>query len=249
MTPSSCSKTSLGYVEQGMAPVQAAFQGAAEIGFTVLSMSISLVAVFIPLLLMGGIVGRLFREFAVTLSIAIGVSLVVSLTTTPTMCAKFLATGDRGEAQSLLPRRASGSSKGSWRLYQRPELGSARTSRSTLIVTICVGVPQRLSLHHRAQGIFPAAGYRPHHGRAVQAAQDISFQAMRDKMRQFRQHRDERSGRAIRLWASPAGTRRPNQGRFFIMLKPLKQRGTCKSNISGKLPLRHCRRRHQPPAR
>src|SRR5208337_5305388 len=78
------------YVEQGMDAVQAAFKGAAEIGFTVLSMSLSLVAVFIPLLMMGGIIGRLFREFAVTLSIAIGVSLLVSLTTTPTMCAKFL---------------------------------------------------------------------------------------------------------------------------------------------------------------
>src|ERR1700746_2790399 len=81
------------YVEQGMDVVQAAFKGAAEIGFTVVSMSVSLVAVFIPLLMMGGIVGRLFREFAVTLSIAIGVSLVVSLTTTPTMCAKFLRPG------------------------------------------------------------------------------------------------------------------------------------------------------------
>src|SRR5258706_529466 len=78
------------YVEHGMDAVQAAFKGAAEIGFTVLSMSTSLVAVFIPLLMMGGIVGRLFREFAVTLSIAIAVSLLVSLTTTPTMCAKVL---------------------------------------------------------------------------------------------------------------------------------------------------------------
>jgi multidrug efflux pump len=78
------------YIEHGMEPVAAAFRGAREIGFTVLSMSTSLVAVFIPILLMGGIVGRLFREFAVTLSIAIGVSLLVSLTTTPTMCAKFL---------------------------------------------------------------------------------------------------------------------------------------------------------------
>src|SRR5438552_2364951 len=78
------------YIEQGMDPVRAAFRGASEIGFTVLSMSTSLIAVFIPILLMGGIVGRLFREFAVVLSIAIAVSLLVSLTTTPTMCAKFL---------------------------------------------------------------------------------------------------------------------------------------------------------------
>src|SRR6202043_12983 len=78
------------YVEHGMGAVEAAFKGAAEIGFTVISMSVSLVAVFIPLLMMGGIVGRLFREFAVTLSVAIGVSLVVSLTTTPMMCAYML---------------------------------------------------------------------------------------------------------------------------------------------------------------
>src|SRR5262249_30640625 len=78
------------YLEQGMTPLQAAFRGAREIGFTVLSMSVSLVAVFIPILLMSGIVGRLFREFAVVLSVAIGVSLIVSLTTTPMMCAKLL---------------------------------------------------------------------------------------------------------------------------------------------------------------
>ena len=76
------------HLEQGMRPMEAALKGAKEIGFTVLSISISLVAVFIPILLMGGIVGRLFREFAVTLSVAILVSLVVSLTTTPMMCAQ-----------------------------------------------------------------------------------------------------------------------------------------------------------------
>jgi multidrug efflux pump len=78
------------HLEQGMRPFQASLLGAKEIGFTVLSMSSSLVAVFIPILLMGGIVGRLFREFAVTLSAAIGVSMIVSLTTTPMMCARLL---------------------------------------------------------------------------------------------------------------------------------------------------------------
>src|SRR5213082_2176012 len=78
------------YLEHGMPPMEAALRGAREIGFTVVSMSVSLVAVFIPILLMGGIVGRLFREFSVTLSVAIAISLVVSLTTTPMMCAKFL---------------------------------------------------------------------------------------------------------------------------------------------------------------
>src|ERR1019366_4120280 len=83
------------YVEQGLHPVQAALRGAREIGFTVLSMSTSLIGVFIPLLLMGGILGRLFREFAVTMSVAIGMSLLVSLTTTPMMCAKFLRGADQ----------------------------------------------------------------------------------------------------------------------------------------------------------
>src|SRR6202040_456351 len=83
------------HIEEGVRPVDAAFQGAREIGFTVLSMSTSLVAVFLPILLMGGIVGRLFREFAVTLSVAIAVSLLVSLTVTPMMCAKFLRSADK----------------------------------------------------------------------------------------------------------------------------------------------------------
>src|SRR5258706_4841766 len=78
------------YLEQGMRPMEAALKGAREVGFTVISISMSLVAVFIPILLMGGIVGRLFREFAVTLSTAILVSLIVSLTTTPMMCSRLL---------------------------------------------------------------------------------------------------------------------------------------------------------------
>ena len=76
------------HIENGMKPMAAAFRGAEEIGFTVLSMSISLIAVFIPILMMGGIVGRLFREFAVVLAVAIAMSLVVSLTATPMMCAQ-----------------------------------------------------------------------------------------------------------------------------------------------------------------
>src|SRR5262249_26012670 len=78
------------HVEDGMPPLQAALQGSQEIGFTIISISVSLVAVFIPLLLMGGIVGRVFREFAVTVTVAIAVSVAVTLTLTPTLCAKFL---------------------------------------------------------------------------------------------------------------------------------------------------------------
>ena len=88
--PSSCSRTSRRHLDEGRTPLEAALAGSREVGFTVLSMSLSLVAVFIPLLFMGGLVGRLFREFAVTLSVAVAVSLVVSLTTTPMLCARFL---------------------------------------------------------------------------------------------------------------------------------------------------------------
>ena len=97
------------HIEEGMPRLQAALRGAREVGFTVLSISLSLIAVFLPILLMGGILGRLFREFAVTLSIAILVSLVISLTTTPMMCALFLKTdrarGPEGRP-SLFERRA-----------------------------------------------------------------------------------------------------------------------------------------------
>ena len=95
------------YLEMGMKPFDAAMKGSKEIGFTVLSMSTSLIAVFIPILLMGGIVGKLFREFAVTLSVAIAVSLLVSLTTTPMLCARFLKSRDESRhGRSIAPRRA-----------------------------------------------------------------------------------------------------------------------------------------------
>ncbi len=90
------------HIEGGMKPYPAALLGAREIGFTVVSMSTSLMAVFIPILLMGGIVGRLFHEFAVTLSAAIAVSMVVSLTTTPMLCARFLKAHDPGSHGSCI---------------------------------------------------------------------------------------------------------------------------------------------------
>src|SRR5712672_1241432 len=125
------------YVEQGMDAVQAAFKGASEIGFTVLSMSTSLVAVFIPLLLMGGIVGRLFREFAVTLSVAIAVSLLVSLTVTPTMCAKFLRPPDK-QKHGRIYRFSEKIFDGILSFYQRSLTWVLRYQPLTLVVTILV---------------------------------------------------------------------------------------------------------------
>src|ERR1700674_3537843 len=123
------------HIEDGMPPVPAAFQGAREIGFTVLSMSTSLVAVFIPLLMMGGIVGRLFREFAVTLSVAIGVSLLISLSLTPMMCAKFLRSADK-EKHGRIYRFSERIFDTMLKLYSRGLRLVLRHQPVTLLITI-----------------------------------------------------------------------------------------------------------------
>ncbi|HXY78514.1 MAG TPA: multidrug efflux RND transporter permease subunit [Candidatus Acidoferrales bacterium] len=213
------------YVEHGMDVVQAAFKGAAEIGFTVLSMSTSLVAVFIPLLLMGGIVGRLFREFAVTLSIAIGVSLLVSLTTTPTMCAKFLRPANREEKHNIFYRAsewafnkllASYSRSLKWVLAERPFTLTVTISVALLSVGLYIIVPK---------GFFPQQDTGRIMGMVI-GAQDISFQAMSDKIRRYVSivMKDPAVDTVI---GSTGGNTALNQGRFFLMLKPLEQRGPC----------------------
>ncbi|HVR25195.1 MAG TPA: multidrug efflux RND transporter permease subunit [Candidatus Polarisedimenticolia bacterium] len=213
------------YVEQGMDAVQAAFKGAAEIGFTVLSMSVSLVAVFIPLLLMGGIVGRLFREFAITLSIAIAVSLLVSLTTTPTMCAKFLRPPAKDEKRSHLYRASE------W-VFDKTLAGYRHALRwvldyqlVTLVVTILVAVLSGYLYYIVPKGFFPQQDTGRLTG-SVQAAQDISFQAMRGKMERFVQivMKDPAVDTIVGF---AGGNTVSNQGRFFIMLKPLAERGKC----------------------
>ena len=118
------------HIESGHAAARGgALQGAREVGFTVLSMSLSLVAVFIPILLMGGIVGRLFREFAVTLSVAVLISLVVSLTTTPMMCARLLRAGDERRASRFHRASERGFAAAAARLRAQPGLGAAAMAR------------------------------------------------------------------------------------------------------------------------
>ena len=148
------------FLEAGHSPMEAALEGSREIGFTVLSMSASLVAVFIPILLMGGIVGRLFREFAVTLTTAIAVSLCVSLTTTPMMCARFLKPVSEQEHGRLY--RAS-ERVFQWALdtYAYGLRWVLRHQPFMLSVTGATDLPERLLVHCHSQGIFPAAGYGP----------------------------------------------------------------------------------------
>jgi multidrug efflux pump len=218
------------YVEHGMDAVQAAYKGAAEIGFTVISMSVSLVAVFIPLLMMGGIVGRLFREFAVTLSMAIGVSLIVSLTTTPTMCAKFLRPPQRGAKHNFFYRTSEWFFNSLQNSYRRMLKGVLRFQFVTLIVTILVACLSVYLYIKIPKGFFPQQDTARLMG-AVQASQDISFQAMSGKMEQFVKIvlTDPAVDTAVGFAGGGSAT---NQGRFFVMLKPLEQRN------------QHCQTRH-----
>jgi multidrug efflux pump len=212
------------YVEHGMDVVQATFKGAAEIGFTVLSMSVSLVAVFIPLLMMGGIVGRLFREFAVTLSIAIGVSLVVSLTTTPTMCAKFLRPAKK-EKHNIFYRASEWVFEKTLTIYTHALKWVLAHQPLTAVVTILMAVLSIYLYSKVPRGFFPQQDTGRIQGSVI-GAQDISFQSMSDKIRRY----------ASIVLKDPAvdtmggftgGGSALNQGRFFVMLKPLEQRGPC----------------------
>jgi multidrug efflux pump len=213
------------YVEHGMDAVQAAFKGAAEIGFTVVSMSVSLVAVFIPLLLMGGIVGRLFREFAVTLSIAIGVSLLVSLTTTPTMCAKFLRTA-KTEKHNFFYRWSEWFFDRLLATYVHALKWVLAHQPVTAIVTVLVAALSIFLYFMVPKGFFPQQDTGRIMG-AVMAEQDISFQSMSEKMQRYVDivMKDPAVDSVVGF---AGGNTALNQGRFFMMLKPLDQRAQCK---------------------
>jgi len=161
------------YLEKGMDPVKAAFRGASEIGFTVLSMSTSLVAVFLPILLMQGIVGRLFREFAVVLSTAIAVSLVVSLTVTPMMCAKFLRSPNETKHGKIYQWSERGF-EFILKVY-RVSLGWVlRHQPLTLLVTIATMILSVGLYIYAPKGFFPQQD-TGRLGGSIQAEQDIAF--------------------------------------------------------------------------
>ncbi len=220
------------YLEAGRSPREAALEGSREIGFTVLSMSVSLVAVFIPILLMGGIVGRLFREFAVVLSMAIGVSLLVSLSTTPMMCAMLLRPPGASRP-GRLARAAEAAFDGLHALY-RVTLGWVlRHQRVTLAVTLAtVGVNVYL-FTIVPKGFFPQQDTGRLTGN-IQAEQDISFPAMRQKMTEF----------VAIIMTDPAvanvtaftgGGNTTNTGRMFVALKPLHERGVSADQVIARL--------------
>ncbi len=213
------------YLEKGMTPFDAAMQGSKEIGFTVLSMSTSLIAVFIPILLMGGIVGKLFREFAVTLSVAIAVSLLVSLTTTPMLCAKFLKSRDESRHGRIY--RAS-ESVFNW-LHNEYATGLRWVLRHQFIMLFVLIGTFAMNIYLYIvvpKGFFPQQD-TGRMGGTTRAAQDISFPAMQIKQRELAQ--DVLDDPAIASVTAFVGGNGPgggssNVGRMFIALKPLNER-------------------------
>jgi multidrug efflux pump len=222
------------HLEQGMRPMAAALKGAQEIGFTVLSISISLVAVFIPILLMGGIVGRLFREFAVTLSAAILVSLVVSLTTTPMMCSRLLK-HQRQEDYGRLYRASEEVFAWVLRIYEHSlawVLRHAAFTLSVLLLTIGVNV---YLLIVTPKGFFPQQDTGRING-GIQGVQDTSFQAMRQRITRFVDiiRADPAVANVMAFTGGGAGTT-TNTGRVFIALKPLEERDVSADQLINRL--------------
>ncbi|WP_105662892.1 multidrug efflux RND transporter permease subunit MdtC [Cronobacter dublinensis] len=206
------------HLEAGMKPLQAALQGVREVGFTVLSMSLSLVAVFLPLLLMGGLPGRLFREFAVTLSVAIGISLVVSLTLTPMMCGWLLKTRAPKETRRTGINRLLLALQGGYARSLGWVLNHARLVGVVLLATITLNVWLYISI---PKTFFPEQDTGRLMG-GIQADQSISFQAMRGKLQDFM--KIIRDDPAVDNVTGFTGGSRVNSGMMFISLKPLGER-------------------------
>ena len=211
------------HLESGMPPFAAALKGAEEIGFTVFTISLSLIAVFIPLLLMGGIVGRLFREFAVTLSTAILVSMVISLTTTPMMCAYLL----RDERTARHGRIFTASEKGfEWLLsLYRSSLRWVLDHPTPMLVVLFLTIALNGVLIVKIpKGFFPEEDTGALSG-AVRGPQDSSFPAMNDSIRQI--------GAVIKndpavanVIAFTGGNGATNTGSLYVALKPLAARNS-----------------------
>ena len=220
------------YLEQGMAPMQAALKGASEIGFTVLSISISLVAVFIPILMMGGIVGRLFREFAVVLSVAILVSLGISLTTTPMMCSRLLK-NLRDEQHGKVFRASERAFNSILGVYERSlgwVLEHSRLALAVLGITIACNfylfwiVPK---------GFFPQQDNGTVFG-GIQGSQDISFQAMQAATARI--VNVVKTDPAVQnVMAFTGGGGATNGGFIYMGLKPLAQRNANASQVIDRL--------------
>jgi hydrophobe/amphiphile efflux-1 (HAE1) family protein len=222
------------HIEDGMAPLDAALRGSREIGFTVLSISISLVAVFIPLLLMGGIIGRLFREFAITVTAAIAVSAFVSLTLTPMMCARFIHRDTKGHGRIYNAIEAGFDAMHNF--YRRTLDTVLRHQLLTLLVffaTMAVSVYLFVII---PKGFFPPQDTGLMTGFA-EAGQDISPQEMARLMVKLGEvvGRDRDVASIASAMGSTGGAQTANTGRFFIALKPRDERDSTATDIINRL--------------
>jgi multidrug efflux pump len=208
------------HMEGGMKPFEAAMKGASEIGFTVLSMSTSLVAVFIPILMMGGIVGRLFREFAVVLSVAIGVSLFVSLTTTPMMCARFLRS-ETGKHNKLY-RFSENAFNRLLQIYDSSLGWVLRHQFLILMVTIGTVCLNVYLFYQTPSSFFPQQDTGRING-SIQGDQDLSFAAMSKKMRTLTDIVAQDPA-VDTVTAFTGGGSGGSTARMFAQLKPLEER-------------------------
>jgi len=220
------------HMESGMKPFAAAMKGAEEIGFTVFSISISLIAVFIPLLMMGGIVGRLFREFAVTLSTAILVSMVISLTTTPMMCAYLLKDAHK-EQHGLLYMASEKFFDGVLSVYRRSlhwVLDNPGLTLVVLFLTIALNVVLVIKI---PKGFFPQQDTGAIAG-GVQGAQDASFTSMNDSLKQIvGVIKNDSAVENVIAFTGGAGA--TNTGFIYLALKPLAERKVSAAQIINRL--------------
>jgi multidrug efflux pump len=220
------------HIELGLKPMQAAIKGAQEVGFTVVSMSLSLIAVFIPILLMGGIVGRLFREFAVTLSVAILMSLCISLTVTPMMCAHLLK-HDEPEGHGRFYRASERVFNWVLGLYERSLTIVLRHPAFTLtVLLITIGVNIYL-LDIVPKGFFPQQDNGTIGG-GIQGAQDISFQAM-DALTLRIVDLIKSDPAVANVAAFTGGQGATNSGFVFVGLKPLNERKISSIDVVNRL--------------
>ena len=209
-------------------------KGAREIGSTVLSMSMSLVAVFIPILLMGGIIGRLFREFAVVLSVTILVSLAVSLTATPMMCSR--AAGESKKTHGKCTRRARGCSTRILEAYGRALAWVLEHSLLVLVHRDRDPRPERLALRDDPQGILSPAGHRRASTATSSGTRTISFQAMQERISALAEIvQAGPRGRHGMIFTGGGGGTTTNTGRVFIALKPLGERKATADQIINRL--------------
>ena len=219
------------YLEAGDPPLQAALKGASQIGFTVVSISISLVAVFIPLIFMTGLVGRLLHEFAVTLTSAILVSAVVSLTFTPMMCSRFLRHESSADRPNRFFRWLESSFDALHRAYERRLTWVLRHERLMLTVTVGTMVATVILYIIVPKGFFPIEDTGQMMA-VVEGSQDISFLSLRDKQEQVAAIvlKDPAIGAIVSFMNGGS-----NQGRMFIQLKPLEERKVDIQVVIGRL--------------